>query len=106
MMIMSCHNEIITVEYCKNCYVKVLVESKNNAYLFDKFIDSIQLHQPYDLSIVEDTNLSVEENEMVNEAEDTVTILNKYVDGLDIDVNLDNLKKVLHSLHREAIDLQ
>ena len=96
----------VDFEYCRNCYVKVLVESKNNAYLFDKFIDSIQLHQPYDLSIVEDTNLSVEESEMVNEAEDTITILNKYVDGLDIDVNLDNLKKVLHSLHREAIDLQ
>jgi len=92
--------------FCKNSYVKVLVESKNNPYLFDKFIDSIQLHEPFDLSIIEDLNLSVEEEEIVNEAEDTVTTLNKYVDGLDVNVNLDRLKEVLMSLHREAIDLQ
>lgn len=93
-------------EYCRNCYVKVLVEAKTNPYLFDKFIDSIQLHEPFDLSIIEDLNLSVEEEEIVNEAEDTVTTLNKYVDGLDVNVDVDRLKEILNSLHREAIDLQ
>ena len=92
--------------FCKNSYVKVLVESKNNPYFFDKFIDLVQLQEPFDLSIIEDLNLSVEEEEIVNEAEDTVTTLNKYVDGLDVNVNLDRLKEVLMSLHREAIDLQ
>ncbi len=92
--------------FCKNSYVKVLVEAKNNPYLFDKFIDSIQLHEPFDLSIIEDLNLSVEEEEIVNEAEDTVTTLNKYVDGLDVNVDVDRLKEILNSLHREAIDLQ
>ena len=53
-------------------------------------------------SIVGGHKLISRESEMVNEAKDTITILNKYVDALDIDVNLDNLKKVLHSLHREA----
>jgi len=93
--------------FCKNSYIKVLVEAKNNPYLFDKFIDSIQLQEPFDLSIIEDLNLSVEEEEIVNEAEDTLTTLNKYVDGLDVNnINLDRLKEVLMSLHREAIDLQ
>lgn len=102
----SIDNMNVDFEFCRGCYVKVLVETKNNAYLFDKFVDSIQYYEPYDLSIVEDTNLSTEEEEIVNEAEDTLTILDKYVEGLDLNVDVDNLKKVLHSLHREAIDLQ
>jgi hypothetical protein len=45
------------------------------------------------------------EDDMVNQAEDTITILNKYVDSIQ-EENLDNkkLKSILQELYVEALN--
>jgi hypothetical protein len=64
---------------------------------------------PIDITIAEDftdLNEGVEEN-MVNQAEDTLTILNKYVDAIKED-SIDNneLKKLLKELYVEALNTE
>ena len=92
-----------------NTYVKVVVINKTNPYLFDKFMNNLYNVNPADITIAEDfTDLTegVDDN-MVNQAEDTLTILNKYVDNIKED-NIDNtkLKTLLKELYVEALNTE
>ena len=98
----------INVDYLKNKYVKVVVVSKNSPYTFDRFMDKIYAVEPADVSIVEDFTDLTEglDDDMVNQAEDTLTILNKTVDSINED-GIDNikLKTILRELYVEASNL-
>lgn len=89
-------------------YVKVVVINKTNPYLFDKFMNNLYNVNPSDITIVEDFSELGEgiEDDMVDQAEDTLTILNKFVDTVNED-NIDNnrLKTLLKELYVEAINL-
>ena len=41
--------------------------------------------------------------ELINEAEDTMTILRKYIDGLDANVDKKQLTSVISSLYNQAL---
>jgi len=90
----------------KNTYVKVVVVNKTNPYLFDKFMNNLYNVNPIDITIAEDfTELSFDDEELVDQAEDTITILNKYIDGISED-NIDNvkLKNIVKELYVEALN--
>ena len=93
----------------KDTFVKVIVINKTNPYLFDLFMSNLYKQNPIDVSIVED-NLDLTEgmeSDIISDAEDTLTILNKYVDNLQVQ-DLDNgkLKNILKELYVEALNLE
>ena len=89
----------------KGTYVKVVVVNKSNPYLFDVFINNLYKVNPIDIAIAEDfAELEENEEDIVNETEDTTTILNKYVDNLTTDLNKDRLKVLLKELYIEALN--
>jgi DNA repair exonuclease SbcCD nuclease subunit len=92
-----------------NTYVKVVVVNKTNPYLFDKFMASLYAVNPIDITIAEDFTDLTEgvEDDMINEAEDTLTIINKYVDSIQ-EEHIDNnkLKTVLKELYVEALNTE
>jgi len=91
-----------------NTFVKVVVINKTNPYLFDKFMNNLYNVNPADITIAEDfTELGDITDEDVDQAEDTITILNKYVDGIEED-NIDNnrVKNLLRELYIEAINIE
>jgi DNA repair exonuclease SbcCD nuclease subunit len=89
----------------KGTYVKVVVVNKSNPYMFDVFINNLYKVNPIDIAIAEDfAELEENEEDIVNETEDTTTILNKYVDNLTTDLNKDRLKVLLKELYIEALN--
>lgn len=90
----------------KDTYVKVVVLNKQNPYMFDTVIDSLYKSSVADISIVENFNDTDEQidDEIVNQAEDTMTILNKYIDNLTLDVAPDRLKNLMKELYIEAVN--
>lgn len=88
-------------------YIKVIVKNKENPYLFDLFIDALYKINPIDLVIIEDmTEVLNEEIHDIDETEDTLTILSKFVDGIktkDLDTN--KLKSILCSLYNDALSI-
>ena len=65
--------------------------------------------QTHEVKIVEDFSELDAENvsdEIVENAQDTTTLLEKYVDELDVDLNKQRLKNTLKSLYLEASDLE
>ena len=91
----------------KDTFVKVIVTDKNEPYWFDVFIEEITKVCPADLKVVEDhSNLDVlNEDELVGEAEDTLTILTKHIDSLNIDGDKTKLDTLMRSLYTESLDI-
>jgi DNA repair exonuclease SbcCD nuclease subunit len=92
-----------------NTYVKVVVINKTNPYLFDKFMNNLYNVNPVDISVVEDFTDITEgiEDDMLDQAEDTLTILNKYVDNISEDsIENGKLKTLLKELYVEALNTE
>jgi DNA repair exonuclease SbcCD nuclease subunit len=92
----------------KDMFVKVVVVNKTEPILFDNMIDSLYKAGVLDVSIVEDLSVDSTTNtdELINQAEDTITILNKYIDGMTLDVDNNKLKNHMRELYVEALNLQ
>ena len=92
-----------------NKYVKVVVLNKTNPYLFDVFVNNLYQSNPADITIVEDFTDLTEgvDDDIIDQAEDTLTILNNYVDAIQDD-NLDanKLKNILKELYIEAVNTE
>jgi DNA repair exonuclease SbcCD nuclease subunit len=90
-------------------YIKVVVVNKTNPYAFDQFMNRLYDVGPADITIVEDS-LDLpdgDDDDKIDEAEDTITIINKYVDALEND-GIDNskLKSMMRELYVEALNLE
>jgi len=92
----------------KDSYIKIVVLNKQNPYLFDNVLDNIYKAGVADLSIVEDFNdaLIDDDQEIIDQAEDTMTILSKYIDNLTLDVEPDKLKGIMRELYIEALNTE
>ncbi len=91
----------------KDSYVKVIVLTKQNSFLFDIVIDKIYKSGACDISIVEDfSETLVEDDDIIDQAEDTMTILSKYIDNLQLQVESDKLKNIMRELYVEALNVE
>lgn len=94
----------------QNSYVKVVVSRKQNPYLFDTVMDTLYKATPLDVTIVEDyTENALDANQgIVNQAEDTITIIRKCVDNMKVpdNVDIDRLKGMLQELYIEALNTE
>ena len=89
---------------CKDKFIKLIVQTKSNPYWFDLVMDSLYKANAYSISIVDDNkNLNlISDDEIVNEADDTLTSLNKHVDSMNMKTNKDSLKRLFMDLYTEA----
>jgi len=92
----------------KNTYVKVVKNSVDNPYWFDKFMDELIKAEPVNIQVVDDhLNLDLEDDEdLVNEAEDTLTILSKHINGMNDSVPKKKLDNLMRSLYNEALHME
>lgn len=92
----------------KDTIVKVIIKNKTNPYWFDLYIEKLEKAGAVDIQVVEDhLNLNLEDDsDIVNEAEDTLTILNKYVEQLELQADKQKLENLLRSLYTEALSLE
>tara|TARA_R100000084_G_scaffold94074_1_gene47837 strand:- start:246 stop:1070 length:825 start_codon:yes stop_codon:yes gene_type:complete len=91
-----------------NKYVKLIVVNKKDLYQFDQFLDKLYQADCFDIKIVEDfsdLDASTVSDDIVENTEDTLTLLGKYIDDLSIDLEKDRLKNQMKSLYTEAQDL-
>ena len=94
-----------------NTYVKIFVVNKTDFYTFDRFVDRCYNEGDfYELKIVEDFS-DLDPNSIADEAleevEDTLTLLEKYVDEID-SVSLDKKKfnRLLKMLYIESQEIE
>ena len=89
----------------RGSFVKLIVEDKGDYQKFDYAVKRIQDMGCADLKIVEDLSVELENGSEVLETEDTMTLLDKYIDEIDLRVSKPNVKSVMRSLYVEASEL-
>lgn len=92
-------------EEVKGTFVKLIVEDKGDYTKFDYFIRQLQDIGLADLKIVEDLSVDIEGGDVVVETEDTITLLDNYIDDIDLKVDKSNVKNIMRSLYMEASEL-
>ena len=92
-----------------NKFVKVVVVNKKDLYQFDRFMERLMKANCHDVKVIEDfSDLSADSvsDDIVQYAEDTTTLINKYVDELEIELDKDRIKRIMRGLYNEAQDLE
>lgn len=89
----------------ENKIVKLVVRKKTNPKQFDKFLDKLYASNIAELKIVE--NFNVQENFEIDEleSEDTISILNRYVEESDINLDKNSIQKIIQGIYKEACEL-
>ena len=93
----------------KDHYVKVIVVNKKDLYGFDKFTDRLLQADCHEVKIIEDfsdLDANTISDDIIENTEDTMTLLSKYIDELDVDLEKDRLKNIMRTLYNEAQDLE
>ena len=102
------YSKELTKKY-RDKFIKLVVVNKKDLYQFDRFTDRLLQEQTHEVKIVEDfseLDASNVSDEIVENAQDTTTLLEKYVDDLDTEIDKKRLKNTLKSLYLEACDLE
>jgi hypothetical protein len=90
----------------KNKIVKVIVKQKTNQKQFEKFIDKLYSAGIQDLKIVENFVLQESSDFEVEETENTIRILNRYIDESEFEGDKTIIKGIFQDLYRQACEVE
>ena len=90
-------------------FIKLVVVNKKDLYQFDMFTDRLLQEQTHEVKIVEDfSDLDAQNvsDDIAENTQDTTTLLEMYIDELDVDLDKKRLKNTMKALYLEACDLE
>ena len=89
----------------ENKIVKVIVRKKTDTKKFEKFIDKLYESNVHELKIVENFQFQESEEFEAFESEDTLSILNRYIEEAEINLDKSILQKIIHEVYQEACEI-
>jgi len=93
-----------TREY-ENKIVRVIVRKKTDTKKFEKFIDKLYSCGVAELKVVENFAIQESEDFEAFESEDTISILNRYIEEAEIDLDKSIIQKMIQEIYQEACEL-
>ena len=90
----------------ENKIVKVIVRKKTNPKQFQKFIDKLYATGIQDLKIIENFELIEGEDFEMDEDENTLSLLNRYIDESEFHLDKNIIKGIFQELYRQACELE
>ena len=90
----------------ENKIVKVIVRKKTNPKDFEKFIDKLHSVGIQELKIVENFDIHESEEFEVDEEENTLSILNRYIDESEFEFDGNIIKGIFQDLYRQACEVE
>tara|TARA_R100001463_G_scaffold73067_1_gene126925 strand:+ start:92 stop:511 length:420 start_codon:yes stop_codon:yes gene_type:complete len=97
-------HQLFDVSEYENKIVKVIVRKKTNIKNFEKFIDKIT-DIVSDIKIVENFDLQDPEEFEVFESEDTISILNRYIEEAEVQLDKSRIQGIMRKTYQEACEL-
>ena len=79
---------------------------KSKSKEFEKFIDKLYSAGVQDLKVVENFEIQENQNFEIDEDENTLSILNRYIDESEFQFNKTFIKDIFQNLYREACEVE
>ena len=98
-------HQLFDARYLKDKIVKLVVRERNDQVKFEKFVDKLYNSNVAELKVVENFGLPESEEFEAFESEDTLSILNRYIEESDIDLDRSRLQKMVQNVYQEACEL-
>ena len=99
------HQTFDFLEY-ESKIVKVIVRKKTKPKLFEKFLDKLYSVGVQDLKIVENFDIQESEDFEVTEEESTMSILNRYIDESEFELDKNIIKGIFQKLYQQACEVE
>ena len=90
----------------ENKIIKVIVRKKSKPKDFEKFIDKLYTVGIQDLKIVENFDIQENEDFEIDEEENTMSILNRYIDEAELELDKSIIKNIFQDLYRQACEVE
>ena len=98
-------HQIFDASEYENKIVKVIVRKKSDTKQFEKFIDKLYSSNVSELKIVENFQIQEAENFEAFDSEDTMSILNRYIEEAEVTLDKSVVQKLLQEVYQEACEL-
>jgi DNA repair exonuclease SbcCD nuclease subunit len=92
----------------EDTYVKIIIENKNNNYMFETLMDKLIAAGTSNISVVDnlfDIEDLGDDIDGIEDVEDTMSVIKNCVDGLQIE-NKNDLNKLMQDLYGEALTME
>jgi len=89
----------------ENKIVKVVVRKKSDSKQFEKFIDKLYSSGVNELKVVENFQIQESEDFEAFESEDTLSILNRYIEESEVNLEKSVIQKMIQDIYQEACEL-
>ena len=89
-----------------NKIVKVIVRKKSKPKSFEKFIDNLYKIGVQDLKIVENFEIKENDDFVVEEEENTISVLNRYIDESKFNFDKSVIKGIFENLYKQACEIE
>jgi DNA repair exonuclease SbcCD nuclease subunit len=89
-----------------NKIVKVIVRKKSKPKSFEKFIDNLYKIGVQDLKIVENFEIKENDDFVVEEEENTISVLNRYIDESEFNFDKNVIKGIFENLYKQACEIE
>ena len=92
-------------DYLKGCYVRIDIDYKKHPYSFDRFMDKLYDAGVAKITTVEESIDENEEEELLDLAQDTVTLIHNEIDAIDEVQDKPKMKKLIKDLYMESLSI-
>lgn len=93
-----------TREY-ENKIVKIVVRKNTDSKKFEKFLDKLYTSNVAELKVVENFLIQEAEEFEAFESEDTLSILNRYIEESEVDLEKSTIQRMIQEIYQEACEL-
>jgi HEPN domain-containing protein len=97
--------QLFDASQLENKIVKLVVRKKTDQVKFEKFIDKLYSANVAELKVVENFISAEVEGFEAFESEDTLSILNRYIEEAEIDLDKSRIQKMIQGVYQEACEL-
>ena len=99
--------QLFNASELENKIVKLIVRQKNDTKKFEKFIDKLYAANVAELKVVEnfDFNGWYDKDSGDYESEDTMSILNRYIEEAEINLDRSIIQKMMNEAYQEACEM-
>ena len=98
--------KLFNVTQYENKIVKVIVRKKSHPKEFEKFIDKLYSSGVHELKIVENFDIQETGDFEIDEEENTLSILNRYIDESEFDLDKNIIKDIFRDLYAKACEVE